>query len=155
MDLVLWRHAQAQDWAPGCNDLARALTTKGEKQALRMAKWLDRQLPQGARILCSPARRAEQTVAALGRKYKLDPELGPHATAVQLLQRVQWPNASVTVLVVGHQPTLGLVAAQLLGLSEAECSISKGAVWWLRHKPRVADADADAVIVTVQTPQML
>jgi phosphohistidine phosphatase len=153
MDLVLWRHAQAQDWAPGCDDLARALTSKGEKQAQRMAKWLDRQLPQGARILCSPARRAEQTMAALGRKYKLDPELGPGATAAQLLQRVQWPDANATVLVVGHQPTLGLVAAQLLGLSETECSIGKGAVWWLRHKPGVTGTDT--VIVTVQSPQML
>ena len=119
MDLVLWRHAQAQDWEPGCDDLARPLTSKGEKQAVRMAKWLDRQLPEGARIVCSPARRAEQTVAALGRKYKLDPDLSPDATAAQLLQRVQWPGASATVLVVGHQPTLGQVAAQLLGLPEA------------------------------------
>lgn len=153
MDLVLWRHAQAHDWAPGCDDLARALTSKGEKQAQRMAKWLDRQLPEGARILCSPARRAEQTAAALGRKYKLDPELGPGATATQLLQRVQWPGANATVLVVGHQPTLGQVAAQLLGLPETECSISKGAVWWLRHKPGLSGADT--VIVTVQSPQML
>ena len=143
MDLVLWRHAQAQDWEPGCDDLARPLTSKGEKQAVRMAKWLDRQLPEGARIVCSPARRAEQTVAALGRKYKLDPDLSPDATAAQLLQRVQWPGASATVLVVGHQPTLGQVAAQLLGLPEAECSIGKGAVWWLRHKP-VGPATAKA-----------
>jgi phosphohistidine phosphatase len=153
MDLVLWRHAQAQDWRAGGDDLARTLTTKGEKQAARMAKWLDRQLPDTARILCSPARRTEQTVAALGRKYKLDPDLGPDATAAQLLQRVQWPDASSTVLVVGHQPTLGQVAAQLLGLPEAECSIGKGAVWWLRHKP--GEAGATTVIVTVQTPQML
>ncbi|MBK9573597.1 MAG: histidine phosphatase family protein [Rhodoferax sp.] len=153
MDLVLWRHAQAQDWEPGCDDLARPLTSKGEKQAVRMAKWLDRQLPEGARIVCSPARRAEQTVAALGRKYKLDPDLSPDATAAQLLQRVQWPGASATVLVVGHQPTLGQVAAQLLGLPEAECSIGKGAVWWLRHKP--GGPGAATVIVTVQTPQML
>lgn len=153
MDLVLWRHAQAQDWVPGCDDLARALTSKGEKQAARMAKWLDRQLPESARILCSPARRAEQTVAALGRKYKLDSDLSPAATAAQLLQRVQWPNASATVLVVGHQPTLGRVAAELLGLPETECSIGKGAVWWLRHKP--GETGADTVIVTVQTPQML
>ena len=153
MDLVLWRHAQAQDWEPGCDDLARPLTSKGEKQAVRMAKWLDRQLPEGARILCSPARRAEQTGARLGRKYKLDPDLSPDATAAQLLQRAQWPGASATVLVVGHQPTLGQVAAQLLGLPEAECSIGKGAVWWLRHKP--GGLGAATVIVTVQTPQML
>ena len=153
MDLVLWRHAQAQDWRAGCDDLARTLTTKGEKQAARMAKWLDRQLPDTARILCSPARRTEQTVAALGRKYKLDPDLGPDATAAQLLQRVQWPDASSTVLVVGHQPTLGQVAAQLLGLPEAECSIGKGAVWWLRQRQRLEQSQT--VLMTVQSPEYL
>ena len=77
MDLVLWRHAEAQDWEEGCNDAARKLTSRGEKQAARMAAWLDRQLPEGTRILVSPARRAEQTAQALGRKYKLRPELAP------------------------------------------------------------------------------
>jgi phosphohistidine phosphatase len=71
MDLILWRHAEAQEWTQGCDDMARRLTVRGEKQAKRMAGWLDRQLPHNTRILVSPAIRSEQTVGALGRKLKL------------------------------------------------------------------------------------
>ncbi len=42
MDLILWRHAEAEKANPGSDDLTRALTAKGEKQATRMAAWLDR-----------------------------------------------------------------------------------------------------------------
>ena len=69
MDLIFWRHAEANELQDGGEDIDRALTTRGEKQAARMASWLDRHLPEGARIISSPARRCEQTVLALGRKY--------------------------------------------------------------------------------------
>ena len=64
MDLIFWRHAEADDWVEGCDDMQRSLTGRGEKQAKRMAAWLDRQLPEGTRIVCSPARRCEQTALA-------------------------------------------------------------------------------------------
>ena len=70
MDLILWRHAEAHENTDGGDDLLRALTPRGEKQAARMAAWLDRQLPQGLRVLASPALRTEQTAQALGRKFK-------------------------------------------------------------------------------------
>jgi len=153
MDLVLWRHAEAQEWVEGCDDMARTLTPRGDKQAARMAIWLDRQLPQGTRIWSSPARRTEQTVRTLGRKYKLKSEIGPQCTASQLLDLVQWPAAKGCVLVVGHQPTLGQVIAQLMGLSAAECAVRKGAVWWLRTRER--EGQMQTVLVTVQSPEVL
>jgi phosphohistidine phosphatase len=153
MDLVLWRHAEAQEWSEGCDDIARSLTPRGEKQAARVAKWLDRQLPEGARILVSPARRAEQTALALGRKYKVRPELAPGACVAQLLELVQWPAAKGTVLVIGHQPMLGQTVAQLIGLASTECSVKKGAVWWLRNRQR--EALSDTVLVAVQSPEVL
>jgi phosphohistidine phosphatase len=153
MDLILWRHAEAQEWLEGCDDMARSLTSRGEKQAARMANWLDRQLPEGTRIFVSPARRCEQTAQALGRKYKLREELAPGASADQLLALVQWPLAKGTVLVVGHQPTLGQTIAQLLGLSAAECAVKKGAVWWLRNRQR--EAQSQTVVVAVQSPEVI
>jgi len=153
MDLVLWRHAEAQDWTEGCDDLARSLTSRGEKQATRVANWLDRQLPEGTRILVSPARRCEQTVLALGRKYKVKAELAPGCSVAQLLELVHWPDAKGTLLVVGHQPTLGQTIAQLIGLSAAECSVRKGAVWWLRNRERAAHTQT--LVVTVQSPDVL
>jgi phosphohistidine phosphatase len=153
MDLVLWRHAEARDWVVGCDDMARSLTSRGEKQAKRMAHWLDRQLPEGTRILASPTRRCEQSVMALGRKYKVRPELAPGSSVAQLLELVQWPSAKGTVLVVGHQPVLGQTIAQLIGLSVAECSIKKGAVWWLRN--RESAEHCQTLVVTVQSPEVL
>ena len=153
MDLILWRHAEAQEWEEGGDDLARTLTARGEKQATRMSAWLDRQLPEGVRILTSPARRTLQTADALGRRYQIKPELAPNASAAQLLALVQWPDAKGVVLVVGHQPTLGQVIAKVLNLKAADCSVKKGAVWWLRHRQR-EDA-SQTVVVTVQSPELL
>ena len=157
MDLILWRHAEAEDGPEGDplgnRDLERALTPRGEKQAFRMASWLDRQLPEGARIVVSPARRCEQTALALGRKYKIRTELAPGATAEQLLELVQWPLSKSPILVVGHQPTLGQTIAQLLGLQESDCPVKKGALWWLRSRDR--DGNSQTVVVTVQSPEVL
>lgn len=152
-ELVLWRHAEAQDWVPGCDDLQRALTARGEKQAKRMAHWLGRHLPQETRILVSPARRCEQTALALGRNYMLRSELAPDSGVDELLELLESPGAKGTLLVVGHQPTLGQAIAQLIGLLITECAVKKGAVWWLRLRdPGVI---SNAVLVAVQSPEML
>lgn len=166
MDLILWRHAEAEDLLvsdietgqPSLDikrlDLNRSLTQRGEKHAARMAAWLNRQLPEGTRILVSPARRCEQTALALGRKYKVIAELAPDASPAQLLDLVQWPLAKSPVLVIGHQPTLGQTIAQLLGLQEEEeCAVKKGALWWLRNRER--EGQRQTVVVTVQSPEIL
>ncbi len=160
MDLILWRHAEAHDHpdlaegVPGDReDLARRLTPRGEKQAARVAAWLDRQLPEGARVWSSQAARCEQTVVALGRRYKISEAIAPEATADALLELVQWPAGKGPVVVVGHQPTLGQVIARLLGFTEDDCSVKKGALWWLRHRER--NGSSETVVVTVQTPEML
>jgi phosphohistidine phosphatase len=156
MDLVLWRHAEAydlrQDESPDA-DLSRELTPRGVKQAARMAAWLDRQLPEGAKIYTSGAVRAEQTVKALQRKYKIRTELQAGASISQLLEVAQWPSSDSTVLLVGHQPSLGAVVAYLLGLQEGSCPVKKGAVWWLRTHQR--ESHQQTVLVTVQTPEYL
>lgn len=153
MDLLLWRHAEAHEAAPDGDDLLRALTPRGEKQAARMAAWLDRQLPDGARILVSPARRAEQTAQALERKFKLRAELAPGATVEQLLQVAHWPQGRGVTLVVGHQPVLGQTIARLLAIQGSECQVKKGAVWWLRH--RLRDGISQTLLVSVQSPDVL
>ena len=153
MDLIFWRHAEAFDALEGQDDLSRTLTPKGEKQALRMGQWLDRQLPEGVRVISSPAIRCEQTVKALGRKVKFKSELHPEGTLDDLLVSAGWPDSKMSVLVVGHQPVLGKAIAYLLGLPNGECSVRKGAVWWLRS--RVRDGTTQTVVVSVQTPELL
>ncbi len=156
-DLILWRHAEAEDLSDddenGGNDLSRRLTHKGEKQAARMSAWLRQRLPEDTHIWSSPAVRTEQTVLALGRKYRLSEQLRPEAGPDELLQLVQWPQLRHPTLIVGHQPTLGRVVAQLLGLSELDCSIRKGSVWWLRQRER--QGGVQTVILTVQSPEFL
>ena len=153
MDLVLWRHAEAEEGSDALGDMDRALTPRGSKQAQRMAQWLDRHLPDSTRVLASPARRTEQTVQALGRRYKLRPDLAPGCTPEQLLAAAQWPDSKSAVLLVGHQPTLGQTVAQLLGLRESELAVRKGAVWWLRRRER--DGHAQTVVVSVQGPETI
>ena len=154
MDLILWRHAEAEDAGPNGDDMARALTARGEKQARRMAAWLNRHLPDRARILCSPALRAEQTASALKRPFELRDELAPTGTAAQVLKLAQWPVAQVTIVLVGHQPVLGQVIARVLRFEEPECTVRKGAVWWLAWR-RGQDGRARTSVVTVQSPQRL
>ncbi len=153
MDLIFWRHAEALDPIEGQEDLSRELTPKGEKQASKVGSWLDRQLPEGVRVMCSPATRAEQTVRALGRKYKLKSDLLPDASATDLLEAVGWPHSKMSVVVVGHQPVIGQCVAYLLGMSDQSVSVRKGSVWWLRS--RIREGQPQTVVVSVQTPELI
>ncbi len=150
MDLILWRHAEAFETADSGDDLDRALTTKGERQARRMAEWLGRHLPATTKVLASPARRCQQTAQALDRKFKTVPALAPDGTVESLLAAVRWPDAREPVLVVGHQPTLGLAAAYLMAGVTQPWSVKKAAVWWLRSRQRLLEREV--VLVTVRGP---
>lgn len=160
MDLILWRHAEAHDAAPEQDDLSRGLTTKGERQAARMAHWLNHVLPATARVLVSPALRTQQTAKALDRKFRLCEALAPGRSAADLLQAARWPQSREAVLVVGHQPTLGQVAAHLLGEGPLDDTlpawrIRKGGVWWLRRRDdRERDERDGVLLVTVRSPEM-
>lgn len=150
MDLILWRHAEAEDGIP---DHARKLTTKGVKQAEKIAAFLHRHLPDHTRILVSPAARTQQTVAALTDRFTLAPAIAPGASPHAVLQAARWPDAGGTVLVVGHQPTLGEVAAQLLGCNDYPLSIKKGALWWFRWHER--EGPAQTTLRLAITPEFL
>ena len=137
MDLILWRHAEAEDGVP---DTARRLTPKGEKQAQKVAKWLKERIEAPMRVLVSPAVRTRQTASALTNKFETRDEVGVSTSAQQVLRAAGYPNAAGTMIVVGHQPTLGQVAALLLTGEEAEWDIKKGAVWWFK----VADSGGES-----------
>ena len=150
MDLILWRHADAQD---GELDLVRPLTNKGLRQAERMAVWLHGHLPKCTRILVSPAQRTRATVEALDLPYEIEANLAPGGDAAHLLAAAGWPEASGAVLVVGHQPTLGEVASLLLFGEPRGLSIKKGAVLWMTN--RVRGDNPQTVIKAAMTAEML
>lgn len=172
MDLILWRHAQAEtlplDPAQAdavesgqtvtvhidpVRDLARCLTPKGQRQAERMAAWLNQRLPESTRVLVSPAQRTQQTALALGRSFKTVKALNPLASVDDLLAVAKWPQSRDAVLVVGHQPILGIAAARLLTGYDLAWSVKKGAVWWLRLRER--QGEQQVTLQAVQSPDLV
>ena len=150
MDLILWRHAEAVDGLP---DLARKLTPKGVKQAKALAHWLSSRLPEQTRIIVSPAKRTQQTAAALNDEFEIEHRLAPGAPPTALLAAVGWPEHRGTVVVVGHQPTLGMAAALVIAGKPMPWSIKKGAIWWLSR--RVRGEHVQVVLRAVISPDLL
>lgn len=147
MDLVLWRHADAEDGIP---DEARRLTAKGRKQAKKMAAWLAERLPAGYRVIVSPAARTRETAAALTEQAVIEKAVSTAATPQDVLKAVGWPEGSGAVVVVGHQPTLGAVAALALTGEAQAWSVKKGAIWWIAR-----DDDGDVQVRAVLAPAIL
>lgn len=136
MELILWRHAEAEDGAP---DNARSLTAKGEKQADKMATFLRASLPHDTRILVSPTKRTQQTAQAFTNHFITDPNIAPGAPPEAILKAAGWPDGEGSVLIVGHQPALGEAAALLMTGHADYWSIKKGAVWWFSRRAREGD----------------
>ena len=128
MELILWRHADAE---PGRPDGERKLTDKGEKQAARMAKWLAARLPENYTVVASPAVRAQQTAHALAGDVRTLTEINTGASAQDILRACDWPRGEGALVAVGHQPTLGEAAALLLTGRPAQWSVKKGAIVWI------------------------
>jgi phosphohistidine phosphatase len=156
-EIVFWRHAEAHDALEDQSDLDRKLTVKGQRNAERVAHWLDRNLPSQCKVYVSEARRAQQTARCLPRKSKTIAAINPGANASDVLEAVGWKNcegADEPVVVVGHQPWIGECIAILLGVAPEETfSVKKGAVWWLQQ--RVRDERTETVIRAVITPEFL
>ena len=150
MDLLLWRHAEAED---GEDDLKRRLTPRGEKQARTMAAWIRDHQPRDLRIIVSPAIRTQQTVEALKLPFETQRKIGPDACVSELIAASGWPLAGGAVLIVGHQPSLGRMASLLLAGHEAEWTIKKGALWWLSN--RVRRGEAQTVLRAVIPAELL
>lgn len=166
-NLILWRHAEAEvDSATG-KDTDRVLTKRGRKDAQKMAKWLYAYLPDNTEILCSPARRCQETIAALQHLSALDDRRknGLKVTVAEFLSidssvqtianKIINDDISKTILVVGHQPNLGRLIAKTLGMDEAACAVKKGAVWWLRQRftPGIVAGKLQSYLYTVQLPR--
>jgi phosphohistidine phosphatase len=150
MDILLWRHAEAEVGEP---DEGRTLTSKGVRQAQKMAHWLERNLPSRCRILVSPTARTMQTAQALERKFKVCPEIAPDATAAALLAAANWPDNKEPVLLVSHQPTLGQAAALIMTGSMQNWTIRKGNVWWFAQREH--DGGIETYLKAVVSPDLV
>jgi phosphohistidine phosphatase len=117
MRLYLVRHAEA---APGEPDELRSLTPEGRRQAQELAERLRADGVEPDAILTSPLRRARETADALaevtGGETQSDERLAPGATEEDV--RAAIAGRGETVVVVGHQPDCGRIAAALTGGEE-------------------------------------
>ncbi len=117
MELILWRHADAED---GIRDSERKLTSKGVKQAGRMAKWLLPRIGEDVVILASPAKRAQQTARALNRDFQTVDEIGLAATPHDILAAAGWTeNHSADHRRCGASADFGRNGGRRAGRSES------------------------------------
>ena len=151
MELILWRHAEAEE--NGGDDTQRELTKRGKRQAQRMSEWLRPLLVGEWRILVSPAKRTLQTVKALDMAFDVREALGASSTPQVVLREAGWPQGEEDVIVVGHQPTLGQVAARLVGGAQGDVSIRKGAIWWFATRER--RGERETILKAVLNPDLL
>lgn len=154
MELILWRHAQAEDGEP---DPARALTQRGRRDAVRVAAWLCRRIGDGgATVLCSPTRRTRETAEALrghpgavGRFEVVD-AIGPQAAAADVLRAAGWPDGpDGLVIVVGHQPWIGQAAALAVAGAVLPWPMRKAGFWWLARR------DDGVLVRAAMSPELL
>jgi phosphohistidine phosphatase len=145
MDLILWRHADAED---GAIDLERHLTKKGRKQAERVAQWLREHLRGDYELISSPAARAKETAEALTSTMRIENSLAPGAGAAAYAKLAGWPRGARTAIVVGHQPEIGRALALLVAGRESDWRLQKGALWWL-------EAGDPPLVKAVVSPDLL
>jgi len=150
MDLILWRHAEAEAAGAEIPDSHRNLTAKGRKQAKHMAEWLQAQRLSRLSVIVSPTKRTIQTAEILGRPYKVNRKIGPGANAADLLAAANWPDESGAVLLVGHMPGLGRLAALLLSGAEADWTVKKAGIWWFSN--RVRHDETQTILRAVANP---
>ncbi|AZG14081.1 MULTISPECIES: SixA phosphatase family protein [Cupriavidus] len=158
MNLILWRHAEAEDLPDALSisrsaDLQRPLTRRGRKQAEASADWLRAHLPADYRVVCSPALRTRETAAALSGKAEILDDLAPGADVGAVLAAIDWPQGHDHTVVVGHQPWIGQLASLLLAGHEMPWSVKKSGIWWLAGRTR--EHEAQVVLRAVVQPDFL
>ena len=114
MRLLIVRHAEA---ASGLPDELRPLTPHGRHQARELGRRLVAESLAPDVVLTSPLLRARETAAELGlQEPEVDGRLAPGASPTAYRNAIR--GRGETVLVVGHQPDCGRVAAALTGAAE-------------------------------------
>jgi phosphohistidine phosphatase len=145
--LFLVRHGDADAEIPeGLGDEARALTTKARQTAFAHFLHLTGRMSDVDLILTSPLVRAVQTAQILSIAQKHDGPLRAHRSLlpdmpVGAIETVVTDHADENLVLVGHQPSMGAMAAHLLGLANFPRHVNPGTVIGL-DKPDASGAPA-------------
>jgi phosphohistidine phosphatase len=131
-ELILLRHAHAEGGKPGEDDAQRALSARGVVEASDAGKWLATH-PKPTLVLCSPARRARETLAhALpGIEPTIEPRIYD-ANAGELISLVDEHQDTARLMLVGHNPGFEtLVALIVTGQSGDFRGIPPAGIAWI------------------------
>lgn len=132
MRVILFRHgpAEVRDPSRWPEDTERPLTRRGEKRSRRAALGLRRIEPGVARLVTSPLERAARTARILSRALKIErvetlDALAPGGSPRKVIEALNRYPRLDTVVAVGHEPDLGVLAGLLLFNNGASLPLEK------------------------------
>jgi phosphohistidine phosphatase len=135
VQIYLLRHGIAEDGGAGVPDSERALTPEGKKRLREVMKVAAHAGVSPSLILSSPYRRALETARIVADELGYKDEvlrtkaLIPSASATDAWQEIRLHRDASSLLLVGHEPLFGLLAAYLLGTPETQIDFKKGALF--------------------------
>jgi phosphohistidine phosphatase len=124
-ELMILRHAKAEQWYPGADDFPRALRDVGKEHAARVAAWICKHHYLPDEVLCSPAQRTRETLSPLlAMRPGLEsctafvPQIygASTRTLAALLDRAFAERDRV--LIVGHNPGFEILAFEVIAPAE-------------------------------------
>jgi phosphohistidine phosphatase len=131
-ELILLRHAHAENLKSGQDDADRVLSPRGVTEAQDAGKWLRGHDLSDVEILCSPSTRTKQTLEhALGNvAATMEPRIY-EATAGELVSIIDEHEGSSRLMLVGHNPGFEtLVALLATGQSGDFRGLPPGGIAW-------------------------
>jgi phosphohistidine phosphatase len=161
MELLLIRHGEAVEAAPGLGDPGRWLTGKGRRVTRRVADWLaKRSVRRPAALWTSNLVRAVQTAEIVAGAAGIEddlivvPELAPGGDIHGLVRNLASYTGPGPLGLVGHEPGLSLLARQLLGPVDWP-GLKKSGVAALSFKPAAEGGRHEAAFHFLLIPKGL
>jgi len=160
MEVLLFRHGPAEAaGAAGPSDADRALTDLGRERTLRAAQGLARVVDRPGALLSSPKKRAYQTACLLGEVFDLSVEAHESLAREEVgpLERLLRERTEGAVVLIGHEPTLGRLAASLLGVAPGagEVEVKKAGAVLVEAALHPYDAPGPARLRMALPPRVL
>lgn len=148
MRIILVRHGEADAETPeGLGDEARALTAKARAVTANHFAALAERIGPVSLILTSPLVRTVQTAQLLSVALHHEGPLKAHRSLlpdmpVGTLEPLITEHAGQNFVLVGHQPSMGALAAHLLGMQSFPKPVNPGTVIALERN----EAEASPVV---------
>ncbi|MDZ4183663.1 MAG: histidine phosphatase family protein [Desulfuromonadales bacterium] len=160
MKLHIIRHAQAIARATEIPDEQRTLSCRGRRRFRQVAATLKKLEIDPDLIITSPKARALQTAEILAETIsfsgdvQIAPILGELCTATDLLQILPSLPSSDEIIIVGHEPDLGAIIAELLTIS-VPCRLARGSSVTIKLSEKNDHLSAELMQVVTGTGKVL